>query len=127
MDDSKSRPGRSRSPSDSSTPRTKRICSKNIPYYDDSEEDGDFSCTEIDDTTWKPSDLEDFEQSDLEDFDQSTVSNQSHNHSIDISMEIINDSHDERSNTAVTDNNTIEINDNEQAVIMEPNGEFHIA
>lgn len=95
MDDSQSRRGRSRSPCGTSMPRTKRICTNNDPYYVDSEDDGDFSCSEEGDTTWKPSDFEDFEQFDVEDFEQSDYG------PIETSVQhIINDSHDEQLNIA---------------------------
>lgn len=121
MDDSQSRRDRSSSPSGTSMPRTKRIRPNNDPYYVDSEDDGDFSCSENGDTTWKPS------ESDLEDYEQSAVSNQlSDYRPSETSMEHVNDSHDEQSNIAVIDNNNIiEIDENEQAVNIQANGESY--
>lgn len=73
------------------------------------------------DVSWKPSDF------DLEDFEQSAVSNQLFYFlPIETSVELINDSNDEQSNIAVNDN-IIEIDNNEQAVNNQPNGEIHIA
>lgn len=120
MDDfpSTSQRGRSISPS-TSMPRTKRICTNTDPYYIDSEDDGDFSYSENGDTTWKPSEHEDFEHYDLEDFEQSAVSHHlSDYRPTETLAECVTDSNDEQLNIAVIDNNnTIEIDQNRNHLI----------